>query len=62
MLKKLRLRQMNRMNQEYLDKLGTDGYEDFKQFMVSKGIPASTLEMTVKRVWDKLSFLQKYEE
>lgn len=24
MLRKLRLRQMNRMNQEYLDKLGTD--------------------------------------
>lgn len=46
--KKLTLMKMNKLNEYYLDKYGTDRYDDFKEFMIDKEIPVNTLEFMVK--------------
>lgn len=33
---------------KYLDKHGTEGYEDFKQFLMSKGIRVDWIELRYK--------------
>lgn len=44
------LKQMNRMNEYYLAKYGTEGLEEFKQFMISKGIPVNNIQFAVNWV------------
>ncbi len=46
--RELVLKQMNRVFEKYLDKYGTNGMEDFRQFMISKEIPVSNIEFAVK--------------
>ncbi|CAH9014697.1 hypothetical protein VP501E541_P0233 [Vibrio phage 501E54-1] len=46
--RELVLKQMNRVFEKYLDRYGTDGMGDFRQFMITKGIPVSNIEFAVK--------------
>lgn len=51
MNKDLALKKMNKLNEYYLDKHGTDGYDKFKEFMSENGVPTNTIEFVVKRNW-----------